>query len=72
MLATLILIACVTGQPCDPSSHAFDVRLLDVPASACTMNEPAVAETVKEWFEANPKRYFAGWRCQIGRRERAA
>jgi len=72
MLATLILIACTYGQPCDPSSHAFDVRIGDVPAEFCTMSEPGVREATKEWFEANPNRYFAGWRCQLGRRERGA
>ena len=72
MLATLVLTACFVGEPCDPASHVFDVKIMDVPAAGCTINEPGVKRMAEEWFEEHPGRYFAGWRCVMGRRGRAA
>ncbi len=69
-LATLILIACLAGQPCDPADRANDVRLKDVPAAECASNVPMVAREVSDWLDAHPKFEVHGWRCETGERGR--
>lgn len=67
MIPTLILVVCLAATPdiCREERPPVDLTS----AMACTVLGQQLAST---WLDEHPKWLLRGWRCRLGRPERAS